>query len=119
MALARAHDIKLPEPHVPENRAAIAKAAFGNPKFTTTPAVRLLFIPQSPTQPLQQMELKNGPDFQKDVCRVLGCDLSDAVVLHSEDQMAYVSPLITFSVEPSISLNWVCPRPEVNRTVSV
>lgn len=58
--------------------------------MSTQPPFRLLLIPQSETEPLKNVELKMGPNVQRDICRLLGCELSDAVVLHAEDQIAYV-----------------------------
>jgi hypothetical protein len=69
---------------------AIRKAVFSHPKFGTQPPLRLLLIPLSPKEALRQIELERGPTVQNDICKLLGCKLSDSIVLYSEDQIAYV-----------------------------
>jgi hypothetical protein len=96
--MARAHDIPVPTPNTPEQMKALRKAILRHPKFTTQPLLRLLLIPQSQTEPLRQIELDRGSNLQSEICKLLECDLSDSVVLHSEDQIAYVRHCVPPSV---------------------
>jgi len=89
MAMARAHDIPVPTPHTRSNMRTIQKAVWYHPKFTTQPLLRLLLIPESQTAPLKQIELVRGLRVKEDISKILGCTLSDSVVLHGEDLIAY------------------------------
>ena len=90
MALARAHDIPVPTPHSLDNMATIHRAVWYHPKFTTQPPLRLFLIPQNEKEPLRQVELVRDSTVKKEICKLLGCELSDNVVLHAEDLIAYV-----------------------------
>jgi DNA-binding Xre family transcriptional regulator len=90
MAMARAHDIPVPTPHTLGNMPAIQRAVWFHPKFTTEPLLRLLLIPQNENEPLRQVELVRDSTVDKKICKILGCQMSDFVVLHSEDMIAYV-----------------------------
>ncbi|KAJ7282853.1 hypothetical protein C8J57DRAFT_1296767 [Mycena rebaudengoi] len=85
-ALARAHDIPLPNSR---SKDAIWQALSAHHRFGTEPKLRLLLIPQSETQPLKNIELVRGPDIHQKIAHLLGCSFTDSVVLHSEDQIAY------------------------------
>ncbi|KAJ7141384.1 hypothetical protein C8R44DRAFT_245671 [Mycena epipterygia] len=87
-ALARAHDIRLP---VSLNRDVVYRALSTHRLFGTEPKIRLLLIPQSQTAPLTKYELAREPgvDVTKKIAALLKCRLTDSVVLHSEDQIAY------------------------------
>jgi hypothetical protein len=93
-ALARAHDIPVPTPHTLDNLPAIHRAVWYHPKFTTDPPLRLFLIPQNEKEPLRQVELVRDSTVEKKICKLLGCELSDSIVLHSEDQIAYVRVFI-------------------------
>ncbi|KAJ6629534.1 hypothetical protein B0H10DRAFT_1868073 [Mycena sp. CBHHK59/15] len=88
-ALARAHDIPLP--YFSSNRDAIFRALTSHPLFGTEPKLRLLLIPLSEAEPLTQHELVRGPNIEWQIAALLGCSLTDSVVLHSEDQVAYAN----------------------------
>ena len=90
MAVARAHDIPVPTPHTLDNMPAIRRAVWNHPKFGTDPLLRLFLIPQNEKEPLKQVELVRDSTVMKKISKLLGCELSDSVVLHSEDQIAYV-----------------------------
>jgi len=49
-----------------------------------------LLIPQSEKESLRQVELVRGPDLKRKICELLQRELSDNIVLHSEDHIAYV-----------------------------
>ncbi|KAJ7058026.1 hypothetical protein C8F01DRAFT_1255915 [Mycena amicta] len=85
-AMARAHDMPLP-PGSP-TRDALYNVVSRHPSFGTEPKLRLLFFPQSPMEPLKQIELVRGPDILEKISKLLGCRLVDCVVLHSEEQLA-------------------------------
>lgn len=89
MAMARAHDIPVPTPHTLDNMPAIHRAVWYHPKFTSEPLLRLFLIPQNEKEPLRQVELVRDEMVTKEICKLLGCGLSDSVLLHSEDQLAY------------------------------
>jgi len=89
MAMARAHSIPVPTPHTLSNMPTIQQAVWYHPKFRTDPPLRLLLIPLNQTEPLRQLELERGPNIKDEIARLLGCRLSDNIVLHSEDQVAY------------------------------
>jgi hypothetical protein len=68
---------------------------FSNPQpprseSNTSLKLPLLLIPQSQTEPLTHHEITLGLDTSSKIARLLGCSLTDSVVLHSEDQIAYV-----------------------------
>jgi len=86
-----------PLPHTLDNMPAIHRAVWYHPKFTTDPLLRLFLIPQNEKEPLRQVELVSDSTVKKEICKLLGCDLSDNVVLHSEDQIAYVRVFISSS----------------------
>ena len=90
MAMARAHDIPVPTPHTLDNMPVIHRTVWYHPKFTSEPLLRLFLIPQDEKEPLRQIELVRDEMVMKEICKLLGCGLSDSVVLHSEDQVAYV-----------------------------
>jgi hypothetical protein len=90
MAMAHAHDIPVPTPHTLDNMPAIHRAIWYHPKFTTDLSLCLLLIPQNEKEPLRQVKLVGDKSVTKEICKLLGCELSDSVVLHSEDQIAYV-----------------------------
>lgn len=90
MAMARAHDIPVPTPHSLENMPAIHRAVWYHPKFTTEPLLRLFLISQNEKEPLRQVELVRNSTVMKEICKLLGCDLSDYIMLHSEDMIACV-----------------------------
>lgn len=102
MAMARAHEISVPALHTRANMPAIRDAVWYHPKFTTMPPIRLLLIPQNATEPLRQIDLESGPMVKQDICALLQCNLSDSVVLHSVDQVAYVSILLHFTAGISV-----------------
>jgi len=89
MAMARAHDIPVPTPHTLDNMPAIHRAVWYHPKFTTQPLLRLFLIPQDEREPLRRVELVRDSTMTKEICKLLGCDLSDNIILHSEDMIAY------------------------------
>ena len=88
--MARAHDIPVPTPHSLENMPAIHRAVWYHPKFTTEPLLRLFLISQNEKEPLRQVELVRNSTVMKEICKLLGCDLSDYIMLHSEDMIACV-----------------------------
>jgi len=92
--MARAHDIPVPTPHTLDNMPAIRQAVWYHPKFTTDPPLRLFLIPQNEKEPLRQVELVRDSTVKEEICKILGCELSDNVVLHSEDLIAYVRAFI-------------------------
>lgn len=68
---------------------------FSNPQpprseSNTSLKLPLLLIPESQTEPLTHHEITLGLDTSAKIARLLGCSLTDSVVLHSEDQIAYV-----------------------------
>jgi hypothetical protein len=97
MAMARAHSIPVPTPHTLANMPAIQQAVWYHPKFRTQRPLRFLLIPQNQTEPLRELELESGPNINDEIARLLGCRLSDNIVLHSEDQVAYVRLNISIS----------------------
>jgi hypothetical protein len=94
MTLARAHDIPVPTPHTLGNMPAIQRAVWYHPKFTTEPPLRLFLIPQNEKEPLRQVELVRSSTVDKEICQLLGCQLSDSVMLHSEEMIACVRVFI-------------------------
>lgn len=80
----------MPGPPTRERKEQIRKAIWKHPKFGTEPLVRLLLIPQSETAPIRPIELENGPNYQRELCRLLNSKLTDSEVLHSEDLFAAV-----------------------------
>jgi hypothetical protein len=113
MAMARAHDIPVPTPHTLDNMPAIHRAVWYHPKFTTDPLLRLFLIPQDEKKPLRQVELVRDSTLKKEICRLLGCELSDSIVLHSEDQIAYVRTVIS---PPRCAMTITTPcRPKENQ----
>ena len=94
MAMARAHDIPVPTPHTLDNMPAIHQAVWNHPKFTTDPLLRLFLIPQDEKEPLRQVELVRDSTVKDEICKLLDCKISDNVVLHSEDIIAYVCVFI-------------------------
>jgi hypothetical protein len=86
-ALARAHDIALP---ASPDRNVVYQALSTHPLFGTEPKLRLLLIPESPTAPLTQLALEQGPDIHRQIALLLNSQSADSVVLYSEDQIAYV-----------------------------
>ena len=90
MAMACTHDIPVPTPHTLDNMPAIHRAIWYHPKFTTDLSLCLLLIPQNEKVLLRQVELVRDKSVTKEICKLLGCELSNSMVLHSEDQMAYV-----------------------------
>jgi hypothetical protein len=93
--LAKAHDIPIPGGLTLEESRQVV---FRHPKWGSKPLVRLLFIPEKEDQKIRQVEIETGSNFQRHACRFLECELSDHVLLYSEDQMAYVSPLLISSL---------------------
>nr|GAT60462.1 predicted protein [Mycena chlorophos] len=89
-AIARAHDmkLKLPSRSRSPSRDELCDAITQHPAFGEEPKLRLLLIPQSQTEPLQQIELVRGPDITEKIAEILGCKFVDAVMLHSQEQMA-------------------------------
>ena len=90
MALARAHDIPVPTPHTLDNMPTILQAVRYHPKFTTDPLLHLFLIPQNEKEPLKQVEVVRDSTVMEKISKLLGCELSCSVLLHSEDQVAYV-----------------------------
>ncbi|KAF7357742.1 hypothetical protein MVEN_00820100 [Mycena venus] len=52
--------------------------------------LQLLLIPESQTAPLTHHEFTLDPDTSSKIASLLECSLTDSVVLHSEDQSAYI-----------------------------
>ena len=92
--LARAHDIPVPS-GIPDSE--IRKAVTRNPRFTTTPLLRLLLIPESDQAPLQQKEIQAGPGVDDRLSQILGCRFVDHETLYSQDQLTIVRHLIPLS----------------------
>lgn len=112
MALARAHDIPVPTPHTLENMSAIHRDVWYHPKFTTQPLLRLFLIPQNEKEPLRQVELVRDSTMRKEICKLLGCNLSDNIMLHSEDMIACVR--VFFPLRCTITITTHC-RPKENQ----
>ncbi|KAJ7105405.1 hypothetical protein C8R43DRAFT_1046776 [Mycena crocata] len=93
-ALARAHDIPLPDS---SDRDVIQRALSTHPLFGTEPKLRLLLIPESQTAPLTIHDLVRGPDIHQQIGNLLGCMHPTATLLYSEDQLAYVCTYILWS----------------------
>ncbi len=94
MAMARAHDIPVPTPHTLDNMPAIHRAVWYHPKFTTDPPLRLFLIPQDEKEPLRQVELVRDSTVKEEISKLLDCEMSDHVVLHSEELIACVCVFI-------------------------
>lgn len=111
--MARAHDIPVPNPHTLDNMPAIHRAVWYHPKFTSEPLLRLFLIPQDEKEPFRQIELVRDEMVMEKICELLDCGLSDSVVLHSEDLVAYVRifiPLLLWTITITM-----CCRPKENR----
>ena len=61
LALAQTRDIPVPNDlqtvNIPESIEALRLTLYQHPKCGQEPNVRLLFIPRSPSEPLQQVEV--------------------------------------------------------------
>ena len=71
LALAQTHDIPVPNDHlqtvnIPESIEALHVTLYEHPKCGQEPNLRLLFIPRSPSEPLQQVEV-NQTRLEKEV----------------------------------------------------
>ncbi|KAJ7497697.1 hypothetical protein FB451DRAFT_1460238 [Mycena latifolia] len=88
-ARARAHDILLPQFSSPKE---VYQTFSTHPSFGTEPKLRLLLIPESQTAPLTQHELIRGPgiDLAPEIATLLGCTVTESVMLYSEDLIAHV-----------------------------
>ncbi|KAF7307750.1 TPR-REGION domain-containing protein [Mycena kentingensis (nom. inval.)] len=88
--MVRAYDLHLPLTAY-ETRKSLYQAVSRHPDFGDKSRIKvhLLYFPQSESESLQHLELDSGPDLHKEVARLLGCSLVDAVILHSHDRVAY------------------------------
>ncbi|KAF7297286.1 TPR-REGION domain-containing protein [Mycena indigotica] len=85
-AIARAHDMALPAGS--PTRDILRQTVTEHPLFGEEPKLRLLFIPQSETEDVRQIELVRDQDIEQKIAQLLGCELVDAVMLHSQGQIA-------------------------------
>ena len=70
LALAQTRDILVPNDlqtvNIPESIEALRLMLYEHPKCGQEPKLRLLFIPRSPSEPLQQVEV-NQTGLEKEV----------------------------------------------------
>ncbi|TFK34676.1 hypothetical protein BDQ12DRAFT_689374, partial [Crucibulum laeve] len=90
-ALAQAYDIPVPTIETTAQLESFRTAFLSHPKVAASPRppMHMLLIPQSPNEPISKVQLVHGPHVHHDIAKILGCDLADSVLLHSEDQVAH------------------------------
>ncbi|KAF9003977.1 hypothetical protein BDQ17DRAFT_1541639 [Cyathus striatus] len=86
-ALARAYDIPVPKITSRKQIEPFKNTLFRNPKWGTEPLVRVLFIPQSQTEPMRELEIEQA-NFGREAKRLIGCRLIDTAILYSADNLA-------------------------------
>ena len=88
LALSQTREILVPNDlqtvNIPESIEALRLTLYQHPKCGQEPNVCLLFIPRSPSEPLQQVEV-NQTKLEKEVPPHIGCKLSTSMTLYSED----------------------------------
>ena len=91
LALAQKREILVPNNlqivNIPETIEALRLTLYQRPKCGQEPNVRLLFIPRSPSEPLQQVEV-NQTRLEKEVPPHVSWKLTTSVTLYSEDWLS-------------------------------
>ena len=77
-SLAQARDIPVPNDlqtiNIPQRIEALCQTLYQHPKWGQEPNVGLLFIPQSPSEPLRQVKVQAR--LKREVRALIGCKLS-------------------------------------------
>ena len=88
LALSQTREILVPNDlqtvDIPESIGALRLTPYQHPKCVQEPSIRLLFIPRSPSEPLQQVAV-NQTKLEKEFPPHIGFKLSTSMTLYSED----------------------------------